>query len=535
MVLIVEELSRLFRSLHTGTRRRRHARVAGAGCDVLEARVVLAAAYALTTDNQIVTFDTATPGTTTASVPVSGTGGETLLSLDIRPRDGKIYALGDAGSLFTVNPTTGVATLATTGDVTGFPTSTTAFGTDFNPTVDRLRVINDLDVNLRVNVDTALTTNDTTLSYAFADANVAVNPNAVASGYTNNYFDSTTTTLYNIDSNLDILVRQAPPNLGTLNTVGPLGVDTNFLVGFDIQEASNTAFAALNVAGQSRLYTINLTTGTATLVGNFGSGVAVKGLAVTGETEINRMYRSYNPTFDDHFYTTSEAEFLNARDTYDYDDESSGQSGFGIANAQIAGSSPVYRLYNGSTGIHYYTLSQGERDILVADNLFTSEGIVGYMFQTAEAAVGQTVTPIYHLYNNNSGGHLYTENLGTANAIVAANPGVWEQHSNLGFGFAVGTQYIAPPASAKATAAPEVDAPVAPAESTTPSTSDSSGSSVADSGLIGSSGGTTSVTSATPSSEAAEPELVALGGDSEDGAEVDAVFSTDLGDLLETL
>ncbi len=210
------------------------------------------------------------PGTTTSSVPVSGTGSETLLSIDIRPRDGKIYALGDAGHLFTVNPTTGAATLATAGVVTGFPSSTASFGTDFNPTVDRLRVIDDLDSNLRINVDTAATTVDTNLSYAAADANVIVNPNAVAAAYLNNHFDSTTTTLFDIDTNLDILVRQAPPNNGTLNTVGSLGVNTSALVGFDIQEASNTAFAALNVAGQSGLYTINLTTGAATLVETSG-------------------------------------------------------------------------------------------------------------------------------------------------------------------------------------------------------------------------------------------------------------------------
>ncbi len=101
------------------------------------------------------------------------------------------------------------------------------------------------------------------------------------------------------------------------------------------------------------------------------------------------MYRSYNSNFDDHFYTPSEAEFLNARNVFGYDDESSGRSGFGITNAQVAGSLPLHRLYNGNTGIHYYTLNQGERDSLVASNTFTSEGIIGYMFPTAAAAVAK--------------------------------------------------------------------------------------------------------------------------------------------------
>lgn len=528
MKLIARSISGLWASLHIGARRRRLARQAPTACDALESRVVPAVAYALTTDNKLVTFDTAAPGTTQKSVPVTGTNGETLLSIDIRPRDGKIYALGDAGKLYTVAPATGVATLVTSSAVTGFPTSTTAFGTDFNPTVDRLRVVNDLDANLRINVATAATTVDTNLAYAGADANAAANPGNVASAYTNNYFDSTTTTLFNIDSNLDILVRQVPPNNGTLNTVGPLGVDTNFLVGFDIQEASNTAFAALNVAGKSGLYTINLTSGAATKVGDFATGVTVKGLAVTGETKINRMYRSYNATFDDHFYTPNEAEFLNARNKFGYADQASGRAGFGVANAQVAGSTPLYRLYNGNTGIHYYTLSLGERDALVAAKTFTSEGIVGYMFDTAGAAVGQTVTQVFHLYNKVSGGHLYTENVGTVNAILAAFPGVWEQHAALGFAFALGTQYTAPAVSVAATAA------AATSSDSTASTTTST--SVADSGLIASSTTVSSSSAVAPTAAEAVSASSTIGGDDgEDASAVDAVFSTDLGDLLGTL
>jgi hypothetical protein len=528
MNLIARKVSELLASLSLGARRRK-VRQAADAYDALETRVVPAVAFALTTDNKIVTFDTASPGTTQTSVPVTGTSGEVLLSIDLRPRDGKIYALGDAGRLYTVNPSTGVSTLVTNTAVTGFPTSTTAFGTDFNPTVDRFRVVNDLDANLRINVATAATTVDTNLAYAGADTNAAANPNNVASAYTNNHFDSTTTTLFNIDSNLDILVRQVPPNNGTLNTVGALGVDTSFLVGFDIQEASNTAFAALHVAGKSGLYTINLTTGAATKVGDFATGVTVKGLAVTGETKINRMYRSYTATTQDHFYTPNEAEFLNARDKFGYVDQASGRAGFGVANAQVAGSSPLYRLYNGSAGIHYYTLNQGERDSLVSSKAFTDEGIIGYMFTSQAAAVGQTVTQVFHLYNNVSGGHLFTENIGTVNAILGQFPGIWVQQTALGFAYALGTQYTAPAVSAAATAAAATSS-----ESTTTTTATST--SVADSGLIASSTTVTSSTAVAPTSAAAEAASTTIGGDdSEDVAAVDAVFSSDLGSLLGTL
>src|SRR5436309_896480 len=68
---------------------------------------------------------------------------------------------------------------------------------------------------------------------------------------------ATTTTLFGIDSNLDVLVRQGSvdgtpvsPNTGQLFTVGPLGVNTTNLVGFDISGTTGTAYAALSTGPQ---------------------------------------------------------------------------------------------------------------------------------------------------------------------------------------------------------------------------------------------------------------------------------------------
>lgn len=48
-----------------------------------------------------------------------------------------------------------------------------------------------------------------------------------AVAYTNSYIGATATTLYNIDDSLGILTTQLPPNNGTLNTVGSLGIIQN--------------------------------------------------------------------------------------------------------------------------------------------------------------------------------------------------------------------------------------------------------------------------------------------------------------------
>ncbi len=79
-----------------------------------------------------------------------------------------------------------------------------------------------------------------------------------------------------------MLVSTINPNAGQLNTIGALGVDTSDFTGFDIFTLAgvNTAYASLTTAGGGAgLYTINLATGAATLIGAI-NGQALDGLAV---------------------------------------------------------------------------------------------------------------------------------------------------------------------------------------------------------------------------------------------------------------
>ncbi len=142
--------------------------------------------------------------------------------------------------------------------------------------------------------DGSLTATDGTLAYASGDANSGANPNVVASGYTNSFAGAQATTLYNVYSNLDILVTQNPPNAGTLNTVGPLGVNTTDNVGFDISPLTGVAYASLTVGATTQLFTINLASGAASPVGTIGNAntlgtASVTGLAAFGTTR-TRIY-----------------------------------------------------------------------------------------------------------------------------------------------------------------------------------------------------------------------------------------------------
>lgn len=213
----------------------------------------------LTSSNQLLTFDSATPGTITKTVTITGlAAGENLVGIDFRPGTGRLYGLSSASRLYLINSETGAATAV--GSSGAFTLNGTRFGVDFNPTVDRLRVTSDADQNLRLNpIDGTLTGTDMPLQYAAADTHVGANPNVVGSAYTNNFSTAGATILYGIDSGFDILVIQNPPNGGTLNTVGALGVDTTDNVGFDISGTTGIAYASLTVSTTTGLYTIKST------------------------------------------------------------------------------------------------------------------------------------------------------------------------------------------------------------------------------------------------------------------------------------
>lgn len=236
----------------------------------VNAQTTPATVFGLNSQNQIVRFNSATPGTVTTIGTVNGIqAGETILATDFRPANGQLYALGSSSRLYTINLTTGIATQV--GAAGAFTLNGTEFGFDFNPTVDRIRVISNTGQNLRLNP------NDGTLSATDGVLNPATT-GATGAAYTNNFAGATTTTLYVIDTNADALFIQNPPNAGTLVRVGGLGVDASGPVAFDI-DSTGTAYAALTVGGTSRLYTINLTTGAATAASAaFPAGLSLRGL-----------------------------------------------------------------------------------------------------------------------------------------------------------------------------------------------------------------------------------------------------------------
>jgi hypothetical protein len=218
---------------------------------------------------------------------------EKLLAIDVRPLNGQFYGLGSTSRIYTINRTTGQAT-AVAGPIDPLLAGE-SFAFDFNPVVDRIRIVSDSGQNLRVNPDTgAIAAVDAGLAYAGGDPNFATIPGVVACAYNNNdNIPETLTVLFNIDATRDILVRQDPPNAGTLNTIGALGVDITDVAGFDISGNTGISYAGLVVKDGSKkrlrttLFTVNLATGATTSLGRIGGPWPLTSLTVLPPVLIN--------------------------------------------------------------------------------------------------------------------------------------------------------------------------------------------------------------------------------------------------------
>jgi len=239
--------------------------------------------FAITVSNKLVSFNRDAPTTTRTSVAVTGLqSAETLLGIDFRPTDGLLYAVGSSGRIYTINTTTGAATLKSTlaADATDATLPFTAlagteFGVDFNPVADRLRVVSNTGQSLRINVDSGATTTDGAINGGAANT-------VTASAYTNSFAGTASTTLYALDATNDTLYVQNPPNNGTLSLPVALGVDGGTANGMDIDAATNTAYAVMTVGNTRNLYSINLaaTSAPATGLGALNVTEDIRGIAL---------------------------------------------------------------------------------------------------------------------------------------------------------------------------------------------------------------------------------------------------------------
>lgn len=273
-----------------------------------------ASLYVLTAGNSVATVVAGAPATG-AALPVGGLGdGESLVAIDVRPQNGRLYGLTSSAAgvrLYHIDTASGAAVATPLSEApvqfddgaNPVPIVAESFGIDFNPTVDRLRVVTDSGLNFRMNPNNgALVDGD---NGGAAGSAPGTNPDGAVKGaatgvddtaYTNSFANAAVTTQYALDSATDRLYIQNPPNSGTQTmglslTLDGAPLDFSGAAGLDIPSgvavaaanspAAGTAYAALTVGGEAGLYAVDLTSGAARPFGALADGAIDIAVAVT--------------------------------------------------------------------------------------------------------------------------------------------------------------------------------------------------------------------------------------------------------------
>jgi hypothetical protein len=277
--------------------RRLAAAAAGTLAAVLTAAAPAYAAealYGVTDGNSLVTLHSDSPGALRASVPITGLQeGEQVLGLDIHPKTGQIYAVGSTSRVYVVSPASGAA------HGLGNPFSPSLagsnFGIDVDPVANRIRLTSDGRQNLRLNPeDGQVAGQDGTLAYAEGDAGAGSTPSFAATAYT------AEAKVFVIDTARDVLATTNSAVDGKLMTIGPLGVDLQEPVTFDVAP-DGRAWVAGRVAGTtaSTLFLADLATGKlAPGAANSGMGAVVRGIGAAGTVPDDKLRPSVLTSID---------------------------------------------------------------------------------------------------------------------------------------------------------------------------------------------------------------------------------------------
>jgi cytolysin (calcineurin-like family phosphatase) len=122
------------------------------------------------------------------------------------------------------------------------------------------------------------------------------------------------------------------------------------------------------------------------------------------------LYRAYNDARSDHFYTTSLAEYDNAIQNCGYKGEGVACMVYSSPDYDPESLIPFYRAFNPTIFDHFYTTSEAEY-INACEHLgYNPEGIQCYVFP-ANISGNDALVPLYRLYHPRLSDHFYTVNI----------------------------------------------------------------------------------------------------------------------------
>jgi hypothetical protein len=150
-------------------------------------------------------------------------------------------------------------------------------------------------------------------------------------------------------------------------------------------------------------------------------------IGIAGFRTLTPVYRFWSPATGKHFFTIDETERDTLISQYPpsiWTDE--GIAYYTYARGTEAGLMPVYRFWSPTTGGHFYTISEAERDKLITDyppSVWTYEGTAFYAYPAGSQPA--KASAVYRFWSPVSGGHFYTIDEAERDRLIDEFAGVW--------------------------------------------------------------------------------------------------------------
>lgn len=255
-------------------------------------------AWILLEGSMLSKFNAASPDKLSSPIAICGLiEDERLVAMDYLIDEGKLFALGETGQMYVIDPEHAWARRV--GRRAGLPASK-HWAMNYDPASEAFRALASEGFNIRFDPKTGamLSSNpdgplraDALLHYAKGDVHEGTAPSARAVSFT--YEEGPggkeLTTAYVLDGELGILAmlgaKSSPEgggenSQGALSTVGSLGIGSFGAAILDIADDGGRAFAAIERGGLWGWYEIDLGTGLARRAGSFMPGAEIQGMAL---------------------------------------------------------------------------------------------------------------------------------------------------------------------------------------------------------------------------------------------------------------
>lgn len=148
---------------------------------------------------------------------------------------------------------------------------------------------------------------------------------------------------------------------------------------------------------------------------------------VTGEVVAPNVaiHRFWSNTLLCHFYTANEAEKDYVIATWPVDWTYEGPVYHAFDDVLDSNLRPVYRFWSNTFGSHFYTISETERDYVMATWPvdWTFEGPVFYAYPEGQQPAG--TLPVYRFWSNTLAAHFYTISESEKDYVIATWPVEW--------------------------------------------------------------------------------------------------------------